>query len=273
MEITIEQYDVKGRSTMYKLVIIEDRNELRQSLRNFIAWDQMGFEVCADFGDGQQGLKYLLQNPVDVVLCDICMPVMDGIELARCVKDAGLQTMIVFLSAHKDFEYARSAMSLGIKDYIIKPAVYDDFAATFIPIKEYLDKQRFSLSEQENEEDITFSSFHEKIIFNANNFVKNNYRNVTLESVAKHLNINPHYFSRLYKKITHENFSDYVTQIKMTEAARLLNDVRLRTHDISDMLGYSNANNFARAFKKYYNLSPSEYRNQNENGISETNET
>ena len=247
---------------LYNLIIVEDRDELRHSLCNYIQWEQIGFSVCGDFADGRQALDFLLSNPADVVLCDVCMPVMDGLTLAQKVKEANIPVMLVILSAYKDFDYARRAMSYGVKNYIVKPASYEDFAQTFTGIRLELDRVCAAPVRRPDVEDP--EKQYPRIIRAAREFVCGNYKTATLESTAEHLGINPFYLSRLYKKMTGENFSDFVTEVRMRNAALLLSDVRLRAHEVSEMLGYSNQNSFARAFKNYYHMSPSAYRDRQE---------
>ena len=100
---------------MYQMLIVEDRYELRQSLCHYIPWETIGFTVSADFGEADKALAYLMSNPsVDVVLCDILMPVMSGMDLAREIHERKIPCKIVFLSAYKEFEYAKQAMRYGV---------------------------------------------------------------------------------------------------------------------------------------------------------------
>lgn len=243
---------------MYRLVIVEDRDELRYSLCNYIMWDTLGFEVCADFGDGLQALEYVAKHPVDVVLSDIVMPVMSGLEFAKQAFERKYRFKTVLLSAYEDFAYAKEALVYGVKDYIVKPATYDDFAKAFGRVRDELDQKQER--ETPGEADPAELNYHKKLVRLANEYVQANFREATLETVADYLHINSFYFSRLYKRLTQVNFSDYLNEVKMKKAASLLEDVRYRSGEISGILGYSNPNNFARAFKKYYSVSPSEYR-------------
>ena len=247
---------------MYRLMIVEDRYELRQSLCRYIPWESMGFSLCADFGEAAKALDYLLSEPaVDVVLCDILMPVMSGMDLAREVHERKLPCKIVFLSAHKEFEYAKQAMRYGVYDYLIKPASYTDLETVFGRIREELNQQQphdIQIDDKLSPDEAR--SHHERIVSEAQHYVMQNYAAATLESVAESLHISPQYFSRLYKKVTGRNFSDLLNEVRMKNAARLLEDVRIKTGQIGELVGYSNANNFARAFRNYYQMSPSEYR-------------
>ncbi|WP_304944114.1 helix-turn-helix domain-containing protein, partial [Vallitalea guaymasensis] len=93
------------------------------------------------------------------------------------------------------------------------------------------------------------------------NITKNNYQNVTLQYVADKVNISPSYLSKYFKSKTGENFSDYVLKIKMEKARELLMDIKYKTYEVSELVGYTNPKNFTRAFKKYFGQSPRNYRN------------
>ncbi|MEG2316963.1 MAG: response regulator, partial [Clostridia bacterium] len=95
---------------MYRLILCEDDFQIRSGLEHFFPWQQIGFELCACFENGKQALEYLRRQPADVVLTDIRMPVMDGLALARAMRQEKLPTRVVIISAYRDFEYAREAM-------------------------------------------------------------------------------------------------------------------------------------------------------------------
>ncbi|UUZ94754.1 helix-turn-helix transcriptional regulator [Paenibacillus sp. P25] len=73
--------------------------------------------------------------------------------------------------------------------------------------------------------------------------------------------MNPYYLSKYFKSKTGENFSDYLTRIRMNTAAELLKDIKYKTYEVSEMVGYSSAKNFTRTFRKYFGQSPKEFRN------------
>ena len=252
---------------MYRLMIVEDRYELRQNLCHYIPWETMGFTLCADFGEGRKALEYLMNEPpVDVVLCDILMPVMSGMDLAREIYEKQLPCMIVFLSAHKEFEYAKQAMRYGVCDYLIKPATFSDLQTVFGRIREKLDaRAEPAIHIDDLLQPAQVRSHHERIVSEAQNYVISHYADTTLESVAESLNISPQHFSRFYKKITGRNFSDLLTEVRMKNAARLLENIRVKIGRVGELVGYSNANNFARTFRNYFQMSPSEYRDRYRN--------
>ncbi|MEG0900755.1 MAG: helix-turn-helix domain-containing protein, partial [Clostridia bacterium] len=206
-----------------------------------------------------QALEYLRRQPADVVLTDIRMPVMDGLALARAMRQEKLPTRVVIISAYRDFEYAREAMQLGIRHYMVKSTKFDELIEIFQSIKQELDEQLPDLppmpmrgAKPEEHGDRTI----EKL----NQYLSQNLAAASLQTAAAHVGLSPVYLSRFFKEKMGVNFIDYLVNLKMERAAQLLAAGKHRMGEISEIVGYSNEKNFARAFKKQYGISPNEYQ-------------
>ncbi len=245
---------------MYKLVIVDDEAEIRDGLCNYFPWEQLGFEVASQFENGLQALEFIRQNKVDVLLCDIKMPFMNGLELARELKLCNSEVKILLLSGYREFDYARQALEYGVKDYIVKPTKYDELIKVFSKIKMELDKET-NQNETFIHKPAQGSNYHEKIIMTIKAYLQENFQNATLEEAANLVHMNPFYLSKFFKDKTKENFSDYLIAVRMEKAAQLLNDISYKTYEISELVGYSNPKNFTRTFKKYFGKTPKEFRN------------
>lgn len=250
---------------MYKLLIVDDEIEIRDGLSQYFPWHELEFEVVGKCENGKQAWDFIVTNQVDVILCDIRMPVMSGLELAQQIHAQKKKVTVVFLSGYRDFEYAKQALIYNVKNYILKPTKFDELFQVFTEIKMILDeasdKSMIDHSEQ--------LSYNEKVIAAIKSYVQQNYRTASLEGASAVAHINPFYVSKFFKDHTGVNFSDYVVKIKMEKAAELLKDIQYKIYEISDMVGYSHAKNFSRTFKNFYGKSPSEYRNcKNEGKIT-----
>lgn len=126
---------------MYSLVIVEDEYATRRALVNMIQWNELGFRVDGEFSDGQELLDYLKNNIPDVILTDIKMTKVSGIEIAKLVAEQNLPIQIVFLSAYKDFSYAQEAVEYRVVYYLLKPVELSKLRGIFRRLKEKLDKQ------------------------------------------------------------------------------------------------------------------------------------
>nr|WP_275983710.1 response regulator [Paenibacillus hamazuiensis] len=239
--------------------MVDDEIEIRSGLSQYFPWHEIGFELVAEFDNGRKALDYLLANPADVLLCDIIMPVMSGLELARELRQASLPTKIIFLSGHKDFEFAKQALAYDVKGYIVKPTNYNELLSTFSSLKLELDKSKpMPANEEKTEPAATFDG---KVVAAIKAYVEEHYATATLEEAAALVHMNPFYVSKYFKDKTGQYFSDFLVEIKMKKAAELLMDIRYKTYEVSELIGYSQAKNFTRTFKRFYGVSPREFRN------------
>lgn len=127
---------------MYQLVIVDDEYTIRAGMCNYIDWEAMGFSVAADFEDGKETIEYLKEHPVDVVLTDIEMAEVSGLELARYIKEHQIPCRVIILSGYREFEYARKAIEYDVEHYILKPIRMDELQNVFANVKEKLDESK-----------------------------------------------------------------------------------------------------------------------------------
>lgn len=259
---------------MYTLLVVDDETKIRNGICNYFPWNEIGFEIIGEAKNGRQALDTILKQQVDVVLSDIKMPVMSGIELAQELYSREISTKVVFLTGYKEFDYAQKALMYGVKSYIIKPTKYEELLATFSRIKDELDRERqqelaipvtlaadVTVQFPETPEDpIEEQGYHEKKIAAIKAHIMECYRDVTLEEVAGLFHMNLYYLSKYFKKWSGQNFSEYVISVKMEKAAELLKDFSYKSYEIGSAVGYDNAKNFSRAFKLYFGKSPREFR-------------
>ncbi|OCT11218.1 DNA-binding response regulator [Paenibacillus pectinilyticus] len=111
---------------LIKVIIADDEGIVRKGLRSTVPWDKYGMEVVADASNGRKAWEAFLEHRPQVLITDIVMPEMDGIELSRRVKEAAPDTKIILLSCHRDFEYAQQGMKLGAAGYLLKTAFEDE---------------------------------------------------------------------------------------------------------------------------------------------------
>lgn len=134
---------------MYTLIVVDDEEDIRQGIVRSIAWEDWGFRVIGEAGNGLQAISLIEELSPDVVLSDIRMPGMDGVELLRYVQEHHPQTLVVILSGYSDFAYMESAVRHNAALYLLKPTDIDAFEEAFRAIHERLNRQR---KEEETQE-------------------------------------------------------------------------------------------------------------------------
>ncbi|WP_158301964.1 response regulator [Paenibacillus mesophilus] len=105
---------------MWKVLLVEDEAFVRRSLKQLIRWEDMGFTISGEAGDGREALEMMRNRQPDLVIADIMMPVMDGIELMKQARAEGVESAFVVLTCMNEFEYARQALELGASGYLLK---------------------------------------------------------------------------------------------------------------------------------------------------------
>ena len=111
---------------MYRVIIADDEPVIRRGLRETIEWDALGLEVAGEAADGAEALKLIREIRPEILITDIRMPEMDGIELIREIKKLELNTKITILSGYSDYDYLKAAIRLGVDNYLLKPIDNDE---------------------------------------------------------------------------------------------------------------------------------------------------
>ncbi len=124
---------------MYSLVIVEDEENVRQGLERCVPWEELGYQVSAAFDDGADALEYIKENPCDVVLTDVMMSRMSGLEMAGMLREIFPDIKIIILSGYSDFNYAKQAIQYNAVDYLLKPVDDDELLEVFKKLKNQLD--------------------------------------------------------------------------------------------------------------------------------------
>lgn len=134
---------------MYKLMIVDDEQSIRNGMANGIPWNDWGFEVIALASDGIEALDLIKQNKPDVVISDIKMPKMGGVELMQKLKKEYPEIKMIILSGYNDFEYLNMAIKNSVVEYLLKPTDIDEFEECFKRIKKEIDDERCRIHEIE----------------------------------------------------------------------------------------------------------------------------
>jgi len=240
---------------MYRLIIIDDDVDVCSNLANYYPWAKSGFQLVECFYNGYTAYQYLMENKVDVIFCDIKMPIMNGLEMAEKLFGMNRDEIMVFISGYKDFDFARKAMEYGVAYYLLKPVTYREISRKLEEITARLQK-RSGKAVHRGE------CIGDRKIDSIKNYIRSNYRTASLVTVADYTNMNQSYLSRYFKKLTGENLSSYITRIRMKQAIYMLQDERQKNiYSIGEKVGYSSAARFTQAFSRHYGVTPNEYRN------------
>lgn len=203
---------------MYSVFIADDELIIRQGLKCIIDWEALGFEITGEAANGYDALNYIITNSPDLVLIDIRMPKMPGLEAVEAARKNGFKGKVIILSGYTDFKYAQSAIKNGVDYYLTKPLEEDELTETLIEIKKQLGKEELSQNTLSQYRDrakgmILLDILANKIdVDNINvkdiNLIADKYQVVIYENYSRHSTSLQYRFSDLLK-VTNESNSSY----------------------------------------------------------------
>lgn len=237
-----------------KIVIVDDEPKIRNGLSRLLS-SRPGFEVDGVFDNAAEALEHLSVCHVDVIITDIKMPEISGLELIDRIREKDQETKIIILSGYSDFSFAQKAIELGVMRYLTKPTN----ARELIRILEGIEKDTEEKQQPKEPEKKVTNLFVQKAI----DYISLNYpEKLSLTKIAEQLCITPNYLSELFKKHTGKNVSEYIMDYRLEKACQYLENPQLRIGEIAVKVGISDVRYFSSMFKKKYELTPTEYRNQ-----------
>ena len=252
---------------MYQILIAEDEALERKVLCNIL---QKHFgELCLihQARNGPEAVALFMEHRPQVLILDIEMPGSTGLEAARQIRSSGLPCMILFLTAYDKFSYAREAIALRAVDYLLKPYEAQEL---ILSVEEALNlysrtyglpERHLSISQELPEEEDPSSHRMGQIRENIERYIRKHYTSeLSMQDVAKAMNYSEAYFCKLFKQCFKVNFSAWLNEYRVEKAKEMLLQTRMSIREISIACGYTDANYYARVFKRITGKTPSEFR-------------
>ena len=219
---------------MYKVVLIDDEKASLDMLEQSFKWKEYGFSVSGVFTNAPEALKSIKELGADVVITDIEMPVMNGLELAGEIKRIQPGIKVVILSAYDNFSYAQKAISIGVYEYVLKPITEEMAEELLVKLKTRLDKDNGVYSEIDDSNGIRNVRFKAMIEYINLNYMKK----LSLSDLADMFNLNVTFCCSLFNKNFDCTFTEYCTRLRMKKAAELIKDGEMNVYEIAEYLNY-----------------------------------
>ena len=245
---------------MYRVVLVDDERLIIRGLSTVIPWAELGCEIAGTAHDGVSGLELIRSIRPDIVLTDIRMPNMDGLTMLAAIRSEFPGIQMSVLTAYRDFEYARKAITLGVCRYLLKPSNLDELQEAVKLMVSRLDAMP-QLPEDPDDESVKEAGNH--LVKAALAYMKEHCteQHLSLGEVADHVYVSQWHLSKLLNRETDQSFFDLLGSMRIAKAKKLLADPALRIHEIAEMAGFSDVVHFSRSFKKIAGCTPGEYRN------------
>ncbi|MCM1253796.1 MAG: response regulator [Clostridium sp.] len=260
---------------MYKVVVVEDEKRVRQGIVMGTDWSKINCIVMGEASNGEEGIEIIRKCRPDIVITDIRMPKMTGLEMIQKVQEYELQPFVIFLTAYDDFAYAQQALKLGAVDYLLKPFKDGELeeAVSHVITKNKKEEKRREQQDNEIPDELRGELRGElrldrgdksKYIMNAIAYVEENYANpnISVGAVADSLGISEGHLSFLFRKETDSTLMSYVTKCRMRAAMNMLKNYQYKVYEVAEQVGYRDITYFSKTFKKCVGISPSEYQNR-----------
>lgn len=257
---------------MHKVLIVEDEDIMRKGLMFMPKWQDVNCIVVGEAINGQDGLEKIKQYLPDIVICDINMPVMDGLEmLEKSIGEYGYDAIIV--SGYGEFDYARRGISLGVTEYLLKPIDYPKLYEAIRKIQSKrnedtniknaiheLDVEKKKLGILEYKERKTGNRYVDLMV----QIIHDKYATrLTLNDISDQCQMSCTYLNVKFKDETGYTFNDYLNRYRIKKAVDLLRENQYKIYEIADRVGFYDYKYFIKVFKKYTGCSPARFINEN----------
>ena len=249
-----------------KLLVADDEDTIRKGVSNYIKKHSDRFEKIYEAENGQEALDIILNYHPEVLLLDVQMPIMTGLEVMKTISNGDYHPVIIILSGYDEFSYAQQAVKYGANEYLLKPIRATEILDCInrLADERYKEGETGLLKSSGQNSDDSKSANH--IATEARAYISEHYMdNLSLSSVAEELGISGGYLSTLFTQNFDCGFVDYLNQIRIDRACVYLEQTYLKTYEIAYKVGFKDEKYFSKVFKKLTGVSPREYRSSNYN--------
>ena len=249
----------------------EDEELILNNLVKKIHRANLDFEVVATAQDGRTALNLVEKYSPDLLITDIRMPIMDGMELLKNVSTEYPYIEKLVISGYGEFKYAQQALRYQVKDYLLKPVKFEALIESLNNIRISIDSKIESLNKNNIHIKKNYDYSPEQIVHLVELYIRENFtKEINFDLVAQNFNFNSSYLSKIFTKFIGENPSKYVILLRINKAKHLLiNNKDQSIKEIGIISGYEDQFYFSRIFKNITGESPASFRNKHIEKIEE----
>lgn len=245
---------------MYQALFVDDDRLLVQSMNHILNWQEYDFKKPFTACSVIEAIQILKSQKIDLLITDIEMPGNTGFDLADYILSNHLDITCCYLTSYARFDYAQKALKLQAFDYLLKPLQKEELS---ILLEKFRGKFVISKTPTEN-----YSPLVEQTIA----YVRTNLdKPISRESITNELHISEGHISHLFKKETGFSLTEYITNMRIEKAKKLLSDSNISITDICEQIGYNYQAYFTKIFKEKTGVSPMQYRKNQRTDLSKRN--
>lgn len=241
----------------YSVLAVDNEPYSLICLQKFFHQPAYGFSCVHTAGNALAAIEQIHRETPDLIVSDIRMPQMDGIEFLQYLSREKIPSKVVLVSAYADFSYVQKALRYGAVDYLLKPVQEDE-------VRRVLQKIRQLLSQRDGGKEDEISMEDTQIAIKE--FLRQNYmKPLQLQDLADFVHLTPNYCGVLFQKLFGTPFTKYLAALRLEKSTELLKMKHIPINRIAFLVGYSDVFYFSRLFKQKFGMSPSEYRDAHTN--------
>jgi len=259
----------------YRVLIVEDEPLMREYLASSLPRLHPAFVAADAAHDGLAALALFECERYDLMITDLRMPGMDGLQLIERVRGMGKTLPIIILTGYDEFEYARTALHFGVAEYLLKPLNDDALRETLARLEKTLSQRRKAATLPDDLTPQNIAQFvatcftdsdkeHTELAERAARYITTHFTEpITQTDVAEALGVTPAYLSSVFHEEKGESYTKFLTRLRMMQAALLLkSNPGMTIQSVAEQTGYASDKHFISVFKKYFGTTPNEYRQQ-----------
>ncbi len=246
---------------MLKVLVVEDEEMIRRGIVLGVDWAALDCVVVGEAANGEEALEAVDKYAPSLIITDLKMPKMDGLEMLRRLRERGSGVYVIILTAYDSFDYARSALRLGAVDYLLKPFHDGDLEQAVSNLQKRLCAGREGEDSAHAYPGLKKGN-KSRYVLDAIAYIEEHYGDpgISVGSIAQFLGISEGHLSHIFKKETDYTPLNYLTRCRVHKAMELLRDCRLKVYEVAERVGYRDITYFSATFKKLTGVSPSEYQ-------------
>lgn len=244
----------RGGVRLLKILVVEDELATRRGLVSIVGGlDKARFQLIGEAANGLDGMNMIYHLQPDVVITDIKMPRVNGLDMIENARFGAPGTRYIILSGHSDFEYAKKAIHLAVAEYLLKPVTRQELI-------DALEALARGSAQQAAERQDPETASHTTPVARAVEAIQGGYaRKLSIEELARRMKLTPEYLGALFAKETGKSFSAYLRDVRMEHAKRLLQTTDDKIYEIAYKTGYPDPKYFCKVFKECVGVSAREY--------------
>ena len=246
---------------MSVVLIVEDEMFEQEFLKSVVLEELSTEDTLLACESGVDAVNLAKEHRPNIIIMDVMIPEMDGLSAIEEIRRFLPSACIVVLSACSDFSYAQKAIKLRIFEYLLKPVKPSVFMQTFRKMLDLAQESPVLLEDKPQKKNIEPKEYRQSFMEETVKYIKDHFKEkLTLEIVASKAFMNPKYFSHVFKKDMGVAFTDYVINLKIQYACRLLETTNYPAYRISIECGFSDPSYLNRVFCAKMNMTPNTYR-------------